>query len=254
MKLIELLNTISEISVKNGTSKPYLCGGAARDKYLGKLKSLSDIDVTTGDKSIDFLAQEASIYLNNKFNIKKKTHEDGHVSLYFGNLKLDFSSNFNTPNIEEYLIKMGIKSPTDMEKEVFSRDFTCNALLLDFDLKNILDPTNMGFKDLDNKIIRTCLPAAITLTSNKNRVVRAIYLAAKLGFDLDQSIIDFVKKNPTSINIALAKSLNEKLNLAFQYDAERSSELISRMNLWNYIPISSQIQPYYMKHVGKNAK
>ena len=95
------------------------------------------------------------------------------------------SSNFNTPNITELLVKQGIKEPTDLQREMYSRDFTCNALLLDLDLKTVIDPTKQGVKDIHAKVIRTCLAPEITLTANKNRVVRAIYLAAKLDFDLD---------------------------------------------------------------------
>ena len=36
--------------------------------------------------------------------------------------------------IDELLIRFGITKPTDMQRELFSRDFTCNALLLSFDL------------------------------------------------------------------------------------------------------------------------
>jgi tRNA nucleotidyltransferase/poly(A) polymerase len=249
MKLSELLDNILKVQEEIGSSKPYICGGVPRDRYLHRSDKISDLDITTGDKSIDYLSQEVAEKLKNDFNVTSKTMEDGHSSIYMGNLKVDFSSNFILPGIDGILQKMNIKNPSDMKKEIFSRDFTCNALLLDFNLKNVYDPTKRGFADLKQKKIKTCLDPKITLTANRNRVVRAIYLAAKLDFDIDKSIIDYVKSNPDSIKISTPKSLSEKLNAAFEEDADKSSYLLTQMNLWNYVPITKIMQPYYSKHV-----
>jgi tRNA nucleotidyltransferase/poly(A) polymerase len=252
MKLRELLQQILEVQQSIGSSKPYICGGTPRDRYLDRLKDLSDLDITTGDNTIDYLSQEFAEKFKREYNIVRKTMSDGHSSIYIGQFKLDFSSNFIVPNIEQILAKMGIKNPSDIKKEIFSRDFTCNALLLDFDLKTVYDPTGRAFADLKEKKIKTCLAPEITLTSNKNRVVRAIYLAAKLDFDVDKPIIEFVKKNPDSIKISSEKSLAEKLNEAFAKDADKASYLLTQMGLWNYVPITEPMRPYYAKHVKGN--
>jgi len=249
MKLSELLSTMKAVQQESKVSIPYICGGTPRDKYLKRLDNISDLDITTGDKSIDLLSQQFAEELKKKYNITRKTMEDGHSTIHIGNLKLDFSSNFNVPGIEGILNKQGIVKPTEMQKEMFSRDFTCNALLLSLDLRNIIDPTHNGFKDIKEKKIKTCLSPQITLTSNKNRVIRAVYLASKLGFDIDQSIVDFVKKNPNSVRIATEKSLNDKLNEAFKRDADRASYNLTKMNIWNYVPITEVMYPYYNKHV-----
>ena len=251
MKLKEVLQEIETVQKKIGADKCMVCGGTVRDKYLNKLKNISDIDLTNGTKNIDYVSQEVAIALKRKYNITRKTMEDGHSSIYLGNLKIDFSSNFIIDDIDQILLKLGIKNATNLQKEMFSRDFTCNSLLMEFDLKTITDPTKRGFKDLDSKIIRTCLAPDITLVSNKNRVVRSIYLASKLDFDVDKSIIEFVKKNPEVINISSRKSLVEKLDDAFKYNPERASNLLTNMGLWDLIPISETINPYYLKNRGK---
>lgn len=249
MKLRELLYQMQQVQKKIGTSEPFICGGTPRDKYLNRLNNISDLDITTGDKSIDYLSQEFAALLNKKYNVTRKTMGDGHSTIYIGNLKIDFSSNFNTPNINELLKYKGITNPTEMQKELYSRDFTCNSLLLSLDLKNIFDITRIGVQDLDKKIIRTCLEPEITLTTNKNRVIRAVYLAAKLGFDLDEKIIEFVKTNPESVKIATETSLIEKLNEAFKRDSKRTSHLLTQMNLWKHIPITEIAKPYYIQHI-----
>jgi poly(A) polymerase len=252
MKLSELLSTLKNVQTKIGASDFFLCGGVARDKYMKRLDNISDIDITSGDKSISYLASEFENELKKKYNLMKKDMPDGHSTIFIGNLKIDFSSNFNAPNIENILISMGIKNPTPLQKEIYSRDFTCNTLLMTPDLKSILDPTHKGFKDIQEKKIKTCLSPQITLTTNKNRVIRAIYLACKLDFELDQSIIDFVKKYPQTIKISTEKSLTEKLNQAFEKNPNKASELLTKMNLWSYIPITKIVYPYYEKYKEKN--
>jgi tRNA nucleotidyltransferase/poly(A) polymerase len=254
MKLRELLQQMQAVQQQIGTSTSYICGGTPRDKFMGRLDNVADIDITTGDKTVDYLSQEFAIQLRKKYNVTRKTMDDGHSTIFIGNLKVDFSSNFMVPNIDRYLKQMGIDKPTNMEREMFSRDFTCNTLLLTVDLKKLLDPTKKGFQDIKQKIIKTCLPPEVTLTTNRNRVVRSIYLACKLGFEIDPDIIDFVSKNPQTAKISTDKVMNEKLNAAFEKDPQKAAKLITQMNLWNHIPITEKVYPYYMKYGKGNAK
>lgn len=247
MKLKELLQEMQATQERIGSSKAYICGGTPRDRYLKHLERISDIDLTTGDKTVQYLSQEFGAQLSKKYNIVSKNFDDGHSAIHIGSFKMDFSSNFNVNGVDAILNKMGIKNPTEMQKEMFSRDFTCNSLLLDLDLQQVLDPTNRGLKDLDSKVIRTCLSPEVTLTSNKNRVIRAVYLSAKLGFDIDPAIIAYVQKNPQSVKISTEKALTDKLNEAFKYDADRAFHYLTKMGLWNEIPITESMQPYYMK-------
>lgn len=254
MKLHELLDMMLETSTKIGVAAPMICGGVPRDRFMDRLDNIADIDVTNGEKTIDYLSQEFYNLLGKKYNVKRTTALDGHSTIFLGSFKMDFSSNFNVPGIEQMLIKQGIKAPTDMQKEMFSRDFTCNALLLDFDLKNVVDPTHQGFKDIKARVIRTCLSPEITLTNSKNRVIRAVYLAAKLDFNLDPAIIAYVQKNPEVVKVSTNKVMIEKMNEAFKRDPDKASHLLTQMNLWNQVPIPEAVVPYYQKHLQSNVK
>ena len=252
MKLRELLQQLEEVRRQINVPPVFVSGGTPRDKFMGRLDNVSDIDLTNGSRTIDYLSQQFYEELRKKYDIKRITASDGHSTIFIGNLKVDFSSNFITPNIDDYLARLGMNQPTSMQKEMFSRDFTCNALLLTMDLKKLLDPTQRGFADIKNKMIRTCLAPEVTLTANRNRVIRSIYLACKLGFDIDPLIIDFVSKNPESVKLSTQKAMHEKLNQAFSKDPNKAAELLSKMNLWQYIPITEKVYPYYMK--AKNGK
>lgn len=245
MKLRELLDEMIRVQKEKGTAVPFICGGTPRDKILSRLDNVSDLDITTGDKSIDYLSQEFAESLKKKYNVTRKSMEDGHSTIFVGNLKIDFSSNYVVPGIDILLKNRGIIEPTSLQQEMFSRDFTCNALLLSLDLSKIYDPTRQGIKDIKDKKIRTCLTPEITLTHSRNRVVRSIYLSSKLGFDIDQSIIDFIKSHPDTVKIGTDKALNDKLNEAFTKDADRATSNLTKMNLWNYVPITEIMYPYY---------
>lgn len=251
MKLKELLDNLQQIADETDCSQPMLCGGAAREKFMGRLSKVADLDITNGDKTIIKLSTIFAKELGKKYALKRTEMDDGHSSIYIGNIELDFSSNFNVPNIDTILDLRGVRKPTELQKEMFSRDFTCNALLLTLDLKTSLDPTLMGFNDIKNKKIRTCLDPKITLTTNRNRVSRAIYLACKLGFDIDDHIVDFVSKNPDTMKLSTKKSLSDKMGKAFDHDADKAVYYLNAMKLWNYIEISPKIYPYYMKAKNK---
>lgn len=235
--------TATEIKV----AQAFLCGGTPRDKYLGRLDNIADLDFTNGEKSIDLLSQAFATKLSERYNITRKSMADRHSTIFVGNLKVDFSSNFIVNDVDKWLLRKGIDHPTNLIREMISRDFTCNALLMSLDLKHITDPTKQSFIDIKARKIKTCLPPQITLTSNRNRVIRAIYLACKLDFDVDEAIIDYVRKNPQTVKIATDKATSEKLNQAFERDADKASSLLSKMNLWSYVPITERMYPYYQK-------
>lgn len=237
------------IRKRRNISQPFICGGTPRDKILNRLDKIEDLDITTGDASISNLAREVSIALNKQFQVVTKTMDDGHSSIFLGDFKIDFSSNFNIPDVDKYLAELKIKKPTSMQRELFSRDFTCNALLMTLDLKNIIDPTGRGVQDIQSRMIRTCLEPEVTLMSNKNRVVRAIYLAAKLDFDLDPKLMSWIKTHPQSMRFASDKTLAEKLNKAIVANPNRTTYLLDQMGLWDQIPITKELYPYYMKRV-----
>ena len=61
-----------------------------RDKLIGSAKSkYNDLDITTGNASVRFLAEEFANMMDKQFQIKKKVADDGHVSVELSNLKVD---------------------------------------------------------------------------------------------------------------------------------------------------------------------
>jgi tRNA nucleotidyltransferase/poly(A) polymerase len=247
MKIRDILNQINKISQDIGTSKVYICGGIPRDKILNKLEKVSDIDLTTGDNTIKNLAKECSIKFAGP-NTTYKTMDDGHSKLIIDGVNFDFSSNYIIPNLKEYFeSKNETKSSLDLE--MYSRDFTCNSLLLDFDLETILDPLNRGISDIEGKMLKTCLDPSITLGVDNKRISRAIYLAAKLGFNLDPQVFNWIKENPEKIATPGNKYVSKRINKALFYNKEYTIQLLDDLGLWSYIPTNKGSQDQILKEI-----
>lgn len=225
MKLLEILKIIDDIAKYNGLSQPYICGGTPRDKILNNVKNINDIDITTGNSDIHFLAKECSIKFKDISKLFK--FPDGHSSLYFNNLKIDFSSNFIIPNVEKIV---GAKM-LDIHKELFSRDFTCNSLLMSMDLVSIYDPLKKGLKSINEKKIDTCLSPDITLFVDPNRIIRAIYLSAKLDFEISDSIKNYIINNKKTLNNVSNEYIVKKINKAIEYNKNKTISIIKDLEI-----------------------
>ena len=111
-------------------------------------------------------------------------------------------------------------------------------------LRDILDPTGLAINDLKQKIIKTCLSPSITLGYDNKRIIRIVYLAAKLNFDVDPEIIDWVRDRPYLIKNVRDKYLLNKINKSLFYNEEITIEMLDAMNLWQFIPPSKKLIPY----------
>jgi tRNA nucleotidyltransferase/poly(A) polymerase len=246
MKLSELLYAIDRIAEDRGLSQPYIVGGLARDKVLNRIEMIDDVDLTTGDTGIHDLAQELATKLGTHGFYKAMP--DGHSSIKIGGLKLDFSSNFKIPGIVKILERAGIENPSEMQKELYSRDFTCNTALMTLDLKTVSDPTGLAIEDIEARILRTCLPAEITLGYDNKRIIRVIYMAAKLDFDIDEEIVDWVRKNGALVKNSHIGYLSKKINSSMEINPEKTVEVIGQLDLWDHLPAVPSLAPYMIKN------
>lgn len=233
MNLYEALELIANTAKENNIPKPYIVGGVPRDKLLGRLKAVEDIDLTTGDDSIHKLSELLRAKLP---DAGYKKYPDGHSHLIIDGIKFDFSSNYHSPQVPKLLSRAGVKDPSTFQTELYSRDFTINCLLMDFDLETIHDVTGLGRNDISAKRIRTPIPAKFTLANNNKRIVRAVVLAAKLGMSVDDEIVEWVSQHPESFANVNPKFLRNKVQEALNYDEGKTIELMKKMNIWQYAP------------------
>lgn len=230
----DVLLEVKRLAKDNDLSEPYIVGGLPRDKILNRVSKVEDIDLTSGDDSIHKLAELAAL----QFRVNPIRFPDGHYQLYIEGIKYDFSSNYNSPDAEYFLEKAGVKNASSMIIELFSRDFTCNTLIIPLGLRKIVDPTGLAIEDIKKKILRTPLPPRITLRDDTKRVVRTIYLAAKLGFTVEKDIILWVKHHHDKIKEEVSVGFSKrKLADATRADVRKTIQLMNEMALWNVVGI-----------------
>jgi tRNA nucleotidyltransferase/poly(A) polymerase len=225
-----VLKVVADLAEFYKIDKPYIVGGLPRDVYMKKPIKTSDVDITTNSAE----ALRLGILVADKLNVTFELADDGHVTVFGDEFDLDFSSHFISEAVVEYLNK---KDP--QLHEVYSRDFTINTLHQDLVTGEIIDPLGMGFEDIENKLIRTPVPAKITLNDDPKRVYRAINLAARYKFKIDQDIIDFCHQNQ---EIFTAKKVKDKyvalkIGKALKEDEEYTLQLLKDLNIFKSIPL-----------------
>jgi len=233
MKLKELLFLIDNTAKENKLSKPYLVGGIVRDVAMKRFKEVKDVDITCGDANSDKLGQAVLSKISTATYTK---FSDGHGCLNLQDMNVDFSNNFNIININDELSKIGINKPNSMEKELYSRDFYINTLLMPLDLSKIYDLTSKGMSDILSKTIDTCLEPNITFLSDPRRVARVIYLGAKLEFTPSKRVIDWIRKNTFIVSKIDKKYVTDKITKAMKVNSKYAFELIDMLGMKQYIP------------------
>lgn len=240
----KIYSYILDISKENKISRPYVVGGIPRDLVSDNPANYMDIDITTNYSDVVRLGMLFADKLKVGFEIFK----DGHISVFLKGYSVDFSSNYISEDAIEYNSKE--IGNDDFLKEVYSRDFTINTLLIDLETKDILDPTGMGKSDISEKVIRTVSSPEITFLDDPNRIFRAIELATRMNFSLHKDIVDFLVNNSdliindldikdAYIESSIAKSLTN--------NPEKTLELLLELNLLKAVPLTGSFKNELIK-------
>lgn len=231
MELKSVLKITNKVAAQYLIDEPYIVGGIPRDVSMGIEIKTDDVDITTNTPD----STRLGILLADNLSASFRLFDDSHVSVYFDDFALDFSSNFISEKVVEHL-----GSDTDSRLyEPYSRDFTINTLGQSLETREIHDPLGAGLKDIEEKMIRTPVPPEITLTDDPRRIFRAVNLAARYGFDIDESIKEFVRVNR---DIFSGEEIKEgfvvsKMSKAIDVDPERTLSLLIEMNILDMVPL-----------------
>ncbi len=223
--LERLYRSILEISGENYIDEPLIVGGVPRSMQMG-YDNFKDIDITTNTPDITRLA----ITFASKNNLPFKMFEDTHITVFVDKNNFDFSSHFISSRVVDHL---RTESPNIDEKllEVYSRDFTVNTLHKKFLEDTVIDPTNKGIEDINNRVIQTPVPPEITLEDDFRRVFRAINFASRFGFEIHEDIINYVLSNKQKITLENKWVLKDAFLTSIIAEAISASADMTFMNL-----------------------
>ena len=177
--------------IKNYDS--YLVGGYLRDLLSGEISP--DRDIAIKCDNLAKLTKKIADELNGSFVELDPVNEIYRV--VFGDDYIDFAKLLNNNLIDD----------------IKRRDFTINAITYDINNEKFVDITD-GKKDFEEKIIRTYKIS--NLSDDPLRTLRAIRFQAKLGFRIDDEIINFIKENNSLILNVAPERIHQELIKTFE--------------------------------------
>ena len=111
------------------------------------------------------------------------------------------------------------------------RDLTINALFYNVNTNCVEDYTGIGLKDLEDRIVRTPLPALRTLEDDPLRAFRAIRFACRFNFKMEDELLKSCA-DPVVQNSLKTKVSYERINTEF--DAMMIHPLASKATILLY--------------------
>jgi poly(A) polymerase len=126
------------------------------------------------------------------------------------------------------------------EEDAFRRDFTVNALFYDIGTLSIIDYTG-GLDDLNAKVIRCIGNPSERFQEDPVRMLRAVVMAARLGFSIDPPIDAAIAAYRHEIaRSAPARLIEEIYKVLRAGAAERAFRMLAERRLLE--PIAAQLQ------------
>jgi tRNA nucleotidyltransferase (CCA-adding enzyme) len=217
--LPESVLKLSEIFSAHGY-KLYLVGGYVRNMALGL--SGGDFDVCSRA-----LPDAAAFFLRAQgLKVIEKAPELGTIEVHItaGGEKYSFE---HTTFRHDFYPEGGEHRPyrveftDDMREDAVRRDFTVNALYLDIETQEIIDPTGRGLEDAKAKIIRAAdVDPDITIRDDGLRVMRMARFAAELGFTVSPDLMECAKRRAAVLADISAERKRDELKKILMSDVK----------------------------------
>ncbi len=117
------------------------------------------------------------------------------------------------------------------EEDAFRRDFTINGLFYDVATLSVIDYVG-GLGDLERRVIRSIGDPRVRFVEDPVRMLRAAVLGARLGFDLDERVIEAIAIHRTEIlKASPARLMEEYFKILRSGYAEASFRALERVRL-----------------------
>jgi poly(A) polymerase len=117
------------------------------------------------------------------------------------------------------------------EEDAFRRDFTINGLFYDIASYAVIDYVG-GLGDLERRVIRSIGDPHVRFVEDPVRMLRAAVLAARLGFDMDEQVLEAIARHRELIlKASPARLLEEYFKILRSGYAEASFRALARVRL-----------------------
>ena len=222
----------------------YIVGGAVRD--LLTKRTVDDWDFTTNATPEEILEIFPKGFYDNKFGTVGISHKSSPYPYEITTFRREFG--YSDKRHPDKVI-WGKTLDEDLKR----RDFTINAMALQItNLKSQASKTIDNFegqKDLDKKLIRAVGDADQRFREDALRMMRAIRIAAELGFTIEEKTFEAIKKNAALVNkIAKERVRDELLKILASPNPHEGMVIFRNSGL------SEEILPEFEKTFGVEQK
>jgi len=212
--------------LKNRGFVAYLVGGGVRDLLLERRPKDFDIGTSAHPQQIKKLFSNCFI-IGRRFRL---------CHVRFGRKVVEVSTFRRQAQPEEgdTLIRRDNTFGTP-EEDAFRRDFTVNALFYDIATFSVIDWVG-GLEDLQRKVIRTIGDPAVRFREDPVRMLRAVALAARLGFTIDQDTVEAIRfLRGEIVRSSPARILDEFYKILRQGASRQTFQLLHEIGLLTYL-------------------
>jgi poly(A) polymerase len=224
----------------------YLVGGSVRDLLLGRRPKDFDIGTSAHPYQVKKLFRNCWI-IGRRFRL-------AHVR--FGPKVIEVATFRRQLQPGEEVVQDGVPAPDPStpegehlihhdntfgtpEEDAFRRDFTINALAYDIATFSIIDYVG-GLEDLRAGVVRSIGNPEVRLREDPVRMLRAIALAARLQFTIDEPVLDAIRTYRQEIAQSSAPRLLEEYYKILRAGAsERTFRMLAEVGLLE--PISTEL-------------
>ncbi len=121
------------------------------------------------------------------------------------------------------------------EQDAFRRDFTVNALFYDIATFSVIDYVS-GLDDLRDRVIRTIGDPGVRLREDPVRMLRAVALAARLDFTIEQDTVEAIRSlRGEIVRSSPARILDEFYKILRQGRSRETFRLLHEYGLLAYL-------------------
>jgi poly(A) polymerase len=235
----DALKVLYRLQQSNHTA--YLVGGGVRDLLLGRRPKDFDIGTSAHPYEVKKLFRNCWI-IGRRFRL-------AHVKFGLKTIEVaTFRKNVPDPlpgdapdepvvvaSAPEALSRDGIIRRDNTfgtpEEDAFRRDFTVNALFYDIATYSIIDYVG-GLGDLEKRVIRSIGDPMVRFVEDPVRMLRAAVFASRLGFTIDDLVLDAMRElRPLIAKASPARLLEEYYKILRSGYAEASFRTLHELGL-----------------------
>jgi poly(A) polymerase len=180
----------------------HLVGGSVRDALLGRLGD--DLDFCTDARPEQTLA----LVQGWADAIWETGREFGTIGVQKSGLRIEITT-FRAEAYDGVTRNPVVSYGTSLLDDLERRDFTINAMAVSLPGHEFTDPFG-GLRDLAAQVIRTPAAPSLSFGDDPLRMLRAARFAAKLGFTVDNSVINAMRDMASDLDRITAERIRDE--------------------------------------------